>query len=101
MKYIFVGGCSIYSTADEVYLRSQKVYIGRENEQIVPKKGETLNTELRILALIRIGIKDSSKIAALLFYSPQTIYNTRSAVKNKAIAREDFESQMEGLCSFI
>ena len=101
MKYISVGSCSIYSTADEVYLRSQKVYIGRENEQIVPKKGETLNTELRILALIRIGIKDSSKIAALLFYSPQTIYNDRSAVKNKAIAREDFERQMEGLCSFI
>lgn len=73
----------------------------REDERIIPKKGEILNTELRIFALIRIGIKDSSKIATLLFYSPQTIYNYRSAVKNKAIVRDDFEKQVERLCSII
>lgn len=47
----------------------------REGEEIVPAKGEILNTELRIYALVRLGIKDSSRIATLLFYSPQTIYN--------------------------
>lgn len=73
----------------------------REDERIVPKKGEILNTELRIFALIRIGIKDSSKIATLLFYSPQTIYNYRSAVKNKAIVRDDFEKQVEELCPLV
>lgn len=73
----------------------------REGEQIVPKKGEILNTELRIFALIRMGIKDSSKIATLLFYSPQTIYNYRSAVKNRALVRDDFERQVEKLCSVI
>lgn len=56
----------------------------REDESIIPGKGEIMNTELRIFALIRLGIKDSSRIATLLFYSPQTIYNYRTAVKNKA-----------------
>lgn len=72
----------------------------REGEAILPKKGEILNTELRIFALIRLGVKDSSKIATLLFYSPQTIYNYRSAVKNKARVRDRFEQQVEELCPF-
>lgn len=63
-----------------------------EKGKLIVKKGELLNTELRIFALIRLGIKDSSKIAAFLRYSPQTIYNYRTRVKNKAIIeREEFE----------
>lgn len=73
----------------------------REGEAILPKKGEILNTELRIFALIRLGVKDSSKIATLLFYSPQTIYNYRSTVKNKARERDNFEQQVEELCPLI
>lgn len=64
----------------------------QENEQIRPKKSNTLNTELRIFALIRLGITDSSQIAKFLHYSVNTIYNYRAKVKNKArISREDFE----------
>jgi DNA-binding NarL/FixJ family response regulator len=48
------------------------------------KDGELLNTELRIVALIRLGIKDSAKIAVFLRYSVSTIYNYRSQIKNKA-----------------
>lgn len=73
----------------------------REGEEIIPKKGEILTTELRIFALIRMGIKDSSRIAILLFYSPQTIYNHRSAVKNRAKSRESFEKQVEELCTLL
>lgn len=73
----------------------------REGEEIIPKRGEILTTELRIFALIRMGIKDSSKIATLLFYSPQTIYNHRSAVKNKAKMRDNFEKQVEELCEMV
>ena len=73
----------------------------REGEEIIPKRGEILNTELRIFALIRMGIKDSSKIATLLFYSPQTIYNHRSVVKNKAKMRDSFEKQVEELCAVM
>lgn len=59
------------------------------------KPGELLNTELRIFALIRLGIKDSAKIAVFLRYSVSTIYNYRSQIKNKAIGpRETFEQQV-------
>ncbi|MDR1876400.1 MAG: DUF6377 domain-containing protein [Flavobacteriaceae bacterium] len=64
------------------------------------KKGELLTTELRIFALIRLGIRDSSKIATFLHYSPQTIYNYRTKIKNEAIgSREDFEKQVMNIIS--
>ena len=64
-----------------------------KDEAIVLKKGESLNTELRIFALIRLGIEDSSRIANLLRYSVNTIYNYRAKIKNKAsVPREDFEN---------
>lgn len=53
-------------------------------ERILPKKQGTLNTELRIFALIRLGITDSDKIAKFLRYSLTTIYNYRTKVRNKA-----------------
>ncbi len=63
-----------------------------EDERILLKKGELLTIELRIFALIRLGITDSSNIAGLLRYSVNTIYNYRVKIKNKAIVpREDFE----------
>ncbi|WP_440422938.1 DUF6377 domain-containing protein [Prevotella merdae] len=73
----------------------------REDEQIVlPHKGR-LTTELRIYALIRLGVKESSEIAALLFYTPRTIYNYRSTIKSRARNRETFESEVEQLCRVI
>lgn len=68
-----------------------------ENEGIWPKKGELLNRELRIFALIRLGINDSSRIASFLRYSPQTIYNNRTKVRNKARNRECFEKDILGI----
>ena len=53
-------------------------------EAIQPKRKGTLNTELRIFALIRLGITDSDKIARFLRYSVTTIYNYRTKVRNKA-----------------
>jgi DNA-binding CsgD family transcriptional regulator len=70
----------------------------REGEKIELKPDELLNTELRIFAMVRMGIKDSSKIATLLFYSPQTIYNYRTSVRNRAINRDTFEAEVERLC---
>lgn len=64
-----------------------------EEERFVLKNNELLNTELRIFALIRLGITDSSKIANFLHYSANTIYNYRTRVRNKAaVPREEFES---------
>jgi hypothetical protein len=63
-----------------------------KEERIILKIDELLNTELRIFALIRLGITDSSKIASFLRYSVNTIYNYRTRVRNKALVpREDFE----------
>lgn len=53
-------------------------------EAIVPKRVGSLNTELRIFALIRLGITDSDSIAKFLRYSLTTIYNYRTKVRNKA-----------------
>lgn len=70
-------------------------------EQIILKKGESLNNELRIYALIRLGIDDSSKIANFLGYSVNTIYNYRAKVKNKAkISREDFDWTVKKIGTF-
>lgn len=63
-----------------------------EKERFVLKSGELLNPEIRIFALIRLGITDSSRIAKFLRYSATTVYNYRTRVKNKAaVPREDFE----------
>lgn len=57
----------------------------KEDERIQLKEGELLTPELRIYALIRLGIDDNSKIANFLHYSLQTVYNYRLKMRNKAI----------------
>lgn len=64
-----------------------------DNEQISLKAGERMNTELRIFALIRLGITDSVKIAQFLRYSVTTIYNYRTKVRNKAAGDRDLLEQ--------
>ena len=69
--------------------------------QIQNKNTNELTTEQRIMALIRLGVKESAEIADLLFYSPQTIYNYRSVLKGKAINKETFEEEVMKLCRVI
>lgn len=64
-----------------------------DDEQISLKAGERMNTELRIFALIRLGITDSVKIAQFLRYSVTTIYNYRTKVRNKAVGDRDLLEQ--------
>lgn len=56
-----------------------------------------LTTELRIYALVRLGVNESVEIATLLFYSPQTIYNYRTALRKRAINPETFEDDVRAL----
>ena len=66
--------------------------------RVQPKEDNRLTTEIRIFALIRLGIEDSSKIAEFLHYSVNTIYNYRARIKNGAIGnREQFERQIKTL----
>ncbi|MCW3786672.1 DUF6377 domain-containing protein [Plebeiibacterium sediminum] len=91
---------AFYENFDSVFLHIYPNFVEKlnslleEGEQIELKKDEMLNTELRIFALIRLGISDSSRIAKLLRYSVNTIYNYRVKVKNKALSRDDFEDQV-------
>lgn len=96
-----------YSNFDNTFLHLYPQFVEEFNsllvkeERIVLKKGELLNTELRIFALIRLGINDSSKIANLLRYSVNTIYNYRAKVKNKAlVSRDDFENRVMKIGTF-
>lgn len=71
-----------------------------EEEHVYPKPGERLNTELRIFALIRLGITDSAKIASFLRCSITTIYTYRSKLKNRSLHRNDFEAQIMKISTF-
>ena len=67
----------------------------REDEQVQLKSGQKLNTELRVFALIRLGITDSTKIAHFLRYSVTTIYNYRTRMRNRARGdRDELEKQV-------
>jgi uncharacterized protein YoxC len=88
----------LYNIFDSIFLNLYPTFVKDFNallikeEQVVLKQGELLNTELRIFALIRLGITDSVKIAAFLRYSLSTIYNYRTKARNKAaVSRDEFE----------
>ncbi|RZJ68488.1 MAG: transcriptional regulator [Flavobacterium sp.] len=97
---------AFYHSFDSAFLHIYPDFVAELNallssgEQVFPKKGELLNTELRIFALIRLGISDSATIARLLRYSVNTIYNYRVKMKNKAVSREDFEQRVSKIGSF-
>lgn len=67
----------------------------QENHRITPPEEGQLTTDLRIFALIRLGIDESSRIAEFLRYSPNSIYNYRARIKKNAIGnRDDFEQRV-------
>lgn len=80
-----------YMNFDTIFLHLYPHFVSDFNSllqpdhQILPKEGELLSTELRIYALVRLGITDSVKIADFLHCSPQTVYNYRFRTRNRAI----------------
>ena len=88
-----------YNEFDKSFLKLFPNFITAFNELLVeegriyPKSDELLTTELRIFALIRLGVIDSNKIAHFLGYSLATIYNYRSRMRNKAAADKDWFEQ--------
>ena len=95
-----------YTNFDETFLRIYPTFISDfnalfpEEEKQAIKQGELLNTELRVYALIRLGINDSAKIAVFLRYSITTIYTYRSKLKNKSLYSENLEEQVMKIGSF-
>ena len=91
----------LYRHFDTIFLNLYPTFISDFNalliecEQIDLKSGDLLNKELRIYALLRLGINDSSKIATFLRCSLSTVYNYRTKIRNKAsISREEFEDMV-------
>lgn len=95
-----------YANFDNAFLSLYPTFVEEFNSllkdecRISLKNPRQLNTELRIVALIKLGISDSSRIASLLRYSVNTIYNYRSGMKNKAkVQRDDFEENIRNIGS--
>lgn len=93
-----------YKMFDETFVNLYPDFVERFNglladgAAIVPKGDDILTPELRIFALIKLGITDSSKIASLLHYSANTIYNYRAKIKNKARgSRDEFEAAVRNI----
>lgn len=97
---------NFYKTFDTSFLQLYPSFVEdfngllQEGSRVVLKEGELLNTELRIFALIKLGITQSSHIASLLRYSVNTIYNYRAQVKNSALSdRDNFEEMVKKIGS--
>ena len=91
-------------TFDRAFLNLYPKFVDEFNLLLQPdhriqlKEGQLLNSELRIMAFVRMGMKDTNRIATLLNYSAQTIYNYRSTLKNHAIDKDNFEDNVAKLC---
>src|SRR5690606_18392019 len=92
----------LYRNFDMIFLNLYPYFIRDFNnllkpeEQIDLKQGELLNTELRIFALIRLGITDSAKIAGFLRYSLRTVYNYRVKVRSRvAGSKDEFDEKIK------
>ncbi|MHA6697144.1 DUF6377 domain-containing protein [Chryseobacterium sp. A321] len=93
----------LYRNFDKAFLNvypnfvSQLNALLRTEEEYEERQDGSLNHELRVFALIRLGVNDQNQIATFLHYSVRTVYNYRSKVKNKALNPEAFESQILGI----
>lgn len=92
----------LYANFDTAFLQLFPTFVDDFNALLKPQNritqpdNNTLNTPIRIFALIRLGISDSSKIAEFLHYSVNTIYNYRANIKNGAVGdRTEFEDNVK------
>ena len=93
------------SQFDKIFLSLYPSFVNELNSLLIPeaqielKEDNELTPSLRVAALVRLGVTESPKIAGILSYSLQTIYNYRSTLKNSAIDKEHFEENLQKLCS--
>ena len=96
---------TFFSQFDSIFLSLYPTFVKELNTLLTPeaqvelKENNELTPSLRVAALIRLGVTESSMIAGILSYSPQTIYNYRSALKNGAIDKDSFEENLQRLCA--
>ena len=96
---------NFFSQFDKIFISLYPSFVKELNTLLIPeaqielKEDNELTPTLRVAALVRLGVTESSKIAGILSYSLQTIYNYRSTLKNSAIDKEHFEENLQKLCS--
>ena len=106
-KFVEEQSADFYNVFDDAFLHLYPNFVEQVNDllrpecRIVPADGERLNTDLRILAITRMGIDDAASIAQILNYSLNTIYAYRNRLKSRAIDRENFEKDIMKISSDI
>lgn len=95
---------TFYTRFDRAFIELYPGFVEELNSLLLPDaqielpSPNSLTTEVRIFALMRLGVTDSQEIATLLFYSTQTIYNYKSAMRTRAINRDTFDEDINRLC---
>ena len=92
---------NLYHMLDTVFLKMLPNFMAsfntllKEEDQIWPKSGETLNATVRIFALMRLGIHEHEAIAKILDYSVSTIYTYKARIKSRALVpANDFDRKI-------
>lgn len=95
---------TFYTRFDRAFTELYPGFVDELNSLLLPEgriaqpSPNTLTTEVRIYALMRLGVTESQEIATLLFYSTQTIYNYKSAMRARAVNRDTFDEDINRLC---
>ena len=104
-KFVEEQSREFYDIFDDAFLHIYPSFVESVNSLLLPDKqielqeGEKLNTDLRILAFIRLGLEDSNRVAQMLNYSVNTIYAYRNRIRNRAINRDTFEEDIMKISS--
>ena len=89
-----------YDVFDKAFVHTYPTFVEdvnallQEDKQVALAEGVLLNTELRIMAFMRLGVDDSNQIARFLNLSLNTIYTYRNKLKSRAKKRDSFESDI-------
>ena len=98
---------SFYIRFDKAFMDLYPNFVDEFNQLLLPEKQivlpapNSLTKELRIYALMRLGITDGQELATLLFYSTQTIYNYKTSIRKRAKDLTTFDTAINQLCNVI
>ena len=98
---------SFYIRFDKAFMDLYPNFVDEFNQLLLPEKQivlpapNSLTKELRIYALMRLGITDWQELATLLFYSTQTIYNYKTSIRKRAKDLTTFDAAINQLCNVI
>lgn len=104
-KFVEEQSADFYKVFDDAFLHIYPNFVEsvnsllRPEERIVLAEDEQLNSDLRILAFMRLGIDDTTRVAQILNFSVNTIYAYRNRLRNRAINRATFESDIMAIGS--